>query len=691
MAYRVTVDTGGTFTDVVVSDEAGQLTVGKSLTTRERIFVGMKNAIAAAAEELGQTTGGLLDQTEMLIYGTTRATNAVVTKTVAKTCFLTTKGFPDTLVLREGGKFNPHDYSQEFPKPYIPRRYTFEIEERISSEGTVSVPFNETQARQVLSAVAARGFEAVAVSFLWSIVNADHELIMGELIEEMLPGVPYTLSHQLTPVVREYRRASATAIDASLKPLMQSHLRELESDLRSEGYGGEILVSTAAGGCNHVDALIKKPIYTVGSGPAMAPIAGITFSAAEKLGENIIICDTGGTTFDVGLVIDGKMSFKRDTWLGGLWQGDLLGISAVDMRSIGAGGGSIAWVDAGGLMKVGPQSAGADPGPACYGRGGSEPTVSDAAVVLGYFDPDFFLGGRMSLDVDAARAVIAKMAGRIGASVEETAWKIVGLASDLMVRAIGDITINEGFNPRDSAIVAGGGAAGLNILMIAKELGCHKVILPKVASALSASGMQYADIVVEEAASFVTSSDRFDIAGVNRTLEELTARVEAFRMGLGDRASSYRIEYTTDARYPAQVWELETPMTSGKIAGEADLAALVETFHQVHERVFAVRDAESPVEMVNWNARLVVDLASPPPVPPERQNGSATPTPSGQRDCYFGDAAPVATPIFKAQDLHAGETVSGPAIIEEPTTTLVVYPGMSAQVSPAGHYLLDPH
>ena len=295
------------------------------------------------------------------------------------------------------------------------------------------------------------------------------------------------------------------------------------------------MISTTAGGCNYAEALIDKPVYTVGSGPAMAPIAGLTFSRIEQLGDNVIVCDTGGTTFDVGLVRDGNLTYTRDTWLGPHFIGDLLAISAVDVRSIGAGGGSIAWIDEGGLMRVGPQSAGADPGPACYGRGGKLPTVSDAAVVLGYFDPDYFLGGRMKLDVEAARRAVKDVAERVGATLEETAYRILTLAGDFMMRAIGDITINEGFNPRESTIVAGGGAAGLNIMMIAKELGCDRVVLPKVAAALSASGMQYANIVAEEAATLVTISSRFDFDKVNGLLAELTRRLETFRRGLGER------------------------------------------------------------------------------------------------------------------------------------------------------------
>jgi N-methylhydantoinase A len=688
MKYRVSVDTGGTFTDVVVGDERGVFTIGKALTTPDRIFSGMQAAISAAAADLGLSIDALLADTTLLIYGTTRATNAIVTKTIAKTAFLTTAGFPDVLRLKEGGKFSPHDFSQDYPDPYIARRHTFEIEERINSEGEVSRPLNLVAARRTIEALKTHGYEAVAVCFLWSILNPAHEAAVGELIEEILPGVPYTLSHRLNPVVREYRRASATAIDASLKPLMQRHLRDLESDLRAQSYKGEILVSTAGGGCSTVEALIERPIYMVGSGPAMAPIAGITYSRLENLGDDVIVCDTGGTTFDVGIIRDGRPTFSRDTWLGPRYTGDLLGISAVDMRSIGAGGGSIAWIDDGGLMRVGPMSAGAAPGPACYGLGGTKPTVSDAAVVLGYFDPDYFLGGKMKLDVAAARRAVDTVASRIGLSIEAAAFRILGLAGDLMIRAIGDVTINDGVNPRESTIVAGGGAAGVNILNIARELGCSHVVLPKTASTLSASGMQFADIVAEEAASLVMLSTRFDFEQVNAVLGELTRRLERFREDKLDRAGRYRIEYLGEARYLAQVWELDTPIPGSSFGAQADLDAYLNNFHDVHERVFAVRDTGSPIETVSWKARLTVQIA-PEPATISNGRAAAEATPSGQRDCYFGEEGFIATPIYKAVGLAAGQTISGPAIVEEATTTLVINPGMRVAVSAAGNYLLD--
>ena len=695
MAFKISVDTGGTFTDVVVSESAGTLTIGKALTTPTRIFDGMRDAIGVAAEQIGIAFDALLRDTDLLIYGTTRATNAVVTKTVAKTAFLTTRGFPDTLLLKEGGKFRPHDFSQDYPEPYVPRRHVFEIDERVSSAGTVIRELDHAQVRSVLETLKARGFEAVAVCFLWSVLNSAHEEAVAELLDTHLPGVPYSLSSRLIPIMREYRRASATVIDASLKPLMQRHLRELEADLQAAGYRGDIFVSTAAGGCNSIAALVERPIFTIGSGPAMAPVAGITYSRIEGLGENVIICDTGGTTFDVGVVRDGALTFNRDTWLGPRYTGDLLGIAAVDMRSVGAGGGSIAWLDDGGLMHVGPQSAGAMPGPACYGRGGTAPTVSDAATVLGYFDPTYFLGGRMVLDVAAARASMTGLAAALRLSIEETAWRILTLAGDLMMRAVADVTINEGINPRESTIVAGGGAAGMNIMLIAQELGCEHVVLPRTASALSAAGMQYADIVAEEVGSLYCLSSRFDFARVNALLDGLEARVLAMREKLPGRDGALALEFYGEARYQSQVWELDTPfpdtpLPSRRFASQADLDAYVQNFHELHERIFAVKDLGSAVETVSWKVRLTVKIeapaarAAPPPMSPD-------PVAAGHRECFFGGTGSVRTPIFKAADLGPGHRIAGPAVIEEPTTTLVVYPGMSAHVSRAGHYRLQIH
>ncbi|RUY11806.1 hydantoinase/oxoprolinase family protein, partial [Mesorhizobium sp. M2A.F.Ca.ET.040.01.1.1] len=425
MSFRISVDTGGTFTDVIVTDADGKLVLGKALTTPHRSFEGFSASVASAAAQLGLPVEALLKDTSVLIYGTTRATNAIVEQKVAKTAFLVTEGFPDILVYRQGGKLNATQLNIDLPPPYVPRRLTWQIPERVDAAGEVLMPIDVEALDRILHEIKAKGVEAIAVCLLWSIVNSTHELAVGKRIAEILPGVPFTLSHQLNPIIREYPRASSTAIDASLKPLMQEHLSALKQDLAEAGFTGELLVSTSFGGVMHIEDVIAKPSYMVMSGPAMAPLAGLAYAESEKLGNDIIVVDAGGTTFDVSLVRQGMVKYTRETWFGEQYVGHNLGMSTVDVRSVGAGGGSIAWIDSGGLFRVGPKSAGSVPGPACYSRGGTSPTVTDAAVVLGYLDPDYFLAGRMKLDVGAAEAIVGQIAEQIGKSLHETATSIL--------------------------------------------------------------------------------------------------------------------------------------------------------------------------------------------------------------------------------------------------------------------------
>ncbi|HSJ96811.1 MAG TPA: hydantoinase/oxoprolinase family protein, partial [Myxococcota bacterium] len=297
MGYRISVDTGGTFTDVVVSSDDGRFAIGKALTDRRRAFDGVRAGLERAAEELGLGAPELLAGARLFLYGTTRATNGIVERKVARTALLVTEGFPDVLVLKEGGKFRPHDLRMPYPEPYVPRSLTFEVPERIDAEGGVVRPLDEEATRGILASLPARGVEAVAVCLLWSIANPAHERRVGELCAEALPGMAFTLSHELNPILREYRRASSTAIDASLKPLMQDYLRRLEDDLRAAGYEGDILISTSYGGVMHLTDVVQRPINLVKSGPAMAPVAGRAYAADERLPADVIVCDAGGTTF----------------------------------------------------------------------------------------------------------------------------------------------------------------------------------------------------------------------------------------------------------------------------------------------------------------------------------------------------------------------------------------------------------
>lgn len=687
--FRISADVGGTFTDVVVADAEGRLTLGKALTTRHRIFQGLGEALAEAAETLGHDLRSLLGATSLFVYGTTHATNAILERTTARTALLVTDGFPDILVRREGGKLNPFDFDEPYPDPYVPRRLTFEIRERVDAQGEVVAPLDEEQVIETLRRLARLGVEAVGVCFLWSFANPAHEEAVGRLVERELPGVPYTLSHRLNPTMREYRRASSTVIDVSLKPLMQEHLHGMESDLQAAGFGGELVAAISVGGVMRVDDLVERPIYSVKSGPALAPVAGRAYAQAETGQEDVVVCDTGGTSFDVSLVRAGQVVSTRETWLGPRYTGHLTGLSSVDVRSIGAGGGSIAWIDVGGLLRVGPQSAGADPGPACYGRGGSEPTVTDAALELGYLDPKYFLGARMALDTAAAEAALGRLAATLGLPLQHAAHAILVVAGEQMVQAIKEITINEGVDPRESLLVAGGGAAGLNIVPIARELGCERVLVPRTAGALSACGAQHSDLVSEFAVACSTTTADFAFEDVNDALGAVDASIAEFSGSLRERGfAGFGTEYSVEAHYPYQVWDVEIPLPARRLDTAADVDRLAAGFHAAHERIFAVSEPSQHVECVNWKGRLTVPLESPP-LTPSSPNGKAPPPPVSARTAYFNEVGETEVPIYLGETLGPGTSVAGPAVIEEPTTTIVVYPGATAVVTPLDNYLLE--
>jgi N-methylhydantoinase A len=687
---RITCDIGGTFTDVVVSDESGQMTIAKALTQPARLFDGLRAALERAAAELQEPLAGLLGRTSLFIFSTTQATNAILEGTTARTAFLCTEGFPDILVRREGGSLRPYDYSRPFPEPYVPRRLTLEIAERIDADGNVARPLEEPSAVAQLARARELGAEAVSVCLLWSTANPAHELALGALIERELPGLPYSLSHQINPIVREYRRASGTAIDASLKPLMQRHLPEIAEGLIAEGFTGELLAASSAGGVVPMGELIDSPLWSVRSGPSLAPVAARTVAAAETGSGDVIVCDTGGTSFDVSLVREGDLVFTSETWLGEPFAGHLTGLSSVDVRSIGAGGGSIAWVDPGGLLRVGPESARADPGPACYGLGGTRPTVTDAALVLGYIDPDRFLGGKMALDVAAAETALAGLAEALGIGPREAAHAVLAIANERMIAAIGELTVNEGVDPRDSTLVAGGGAAGLTIASIARELGCREVLVPRAAGVLSAFGGQHSDIVREMTAPHVTNSKEFDFDGVRETLAGLRKRMAAFEAELPQGlAGEVRRRYFVEARYAYQVWDLSIPLQGDGIEDEAALQRLIESFHDAHERVFAVREPGQKIELSQWKGRVVVDTVKPP-LAGEREDAAQRNGTAGRpRVAFFPELGEVELAVHLGGELAPGTEIAGPALLIEPETTIVVYPGWTAHVSELGNYRLE--
>ncbi|MHB1807745.1 MAG: hydantoinase/oxoprolinase family protein [Solirubrobacteraceae bacterium] len=688
-AARITCDIGGTFTDVVVSDMSGETTVAKALTQPSRLFDGLLAALERASEAIGEPLERLLGRTTLFIFSTTQATNAILEGTTARTALLCTEGFPDVLVRREGGSLRPYDYTRPYADAYVPRRLTFEVPERIDASGTVLVPLDEGVARERLRRAGALEAQAIAVCLLWATANPAHELTLGELIEEELPGVRYSLSHQLNPILREYRRASGTAIDASLKPLMQRHLPAIAAGLSENGFSGDLLAASSAGGVVPIGELIERPLWSVRSGPSLAPVGARAIAAAEMGRGDVIVCDTGGTSFDVSLVREGELVFTRETWLGEPFSGHLTGLSSVDVRSIGAGGGSIAWVDPGGLLRVGPESAGADPGPACYARGGTRPTVTDAALLLGYLHPDLFLGGEMKLDVAAARTAFSELAEALELGLQEVASAVLAIANERMIAAIHELTVNEGVDPRESVLLAGGGAAGLTILPIAAELDCREVLIPRAAGVLSAFGGQHSDIVREVTAPYDSSSDSFDFKGVGATTSALQRRMEEFEAELpAELTGRASRRWYVEARYAHQVWELSIPLAEEGVPDEPSLSGLVDSFHEAHERVFAVREPGQRIEMSQWKARVVIDTAKPPLASP-RGRARGLDGGAASRRAYFAGMGEIETQVHLGDSLAPGARVAGPALLIEPETTIVVYPGWSAKVTELGNYVLE--
>lgn len=686
---RLGVDTGGTFTDLVVEGLPGGIRLYKSPTVPSDPIRGLQDAVAVAAADLGTTSAELLASTDVLIHGTTRATNAIVEERTARTAFLTTEGHRDVLVIREGGgRTSPMDYTQRYPDPYVPRALSFGIPERVRASGEVRDPLDEAAAVEVIRQLPGLGVEAVGVCLLWSIRNPAHELRLGELIEEHAPGLAYTLSHQLNPTLREYRRASSTVIDASLKPLMVSYISRLDSRLREAGFAGRLLILTSAGGMLDASDVAQTPIHSIGSGPAAAPVAGRYFAGLDSAARNVIVTDAGGTTYDVGLIRDGEIPWTRETLVGHSKQGYMTGFPAVDVRSVGAGGGSIGWVDDGGLLRVGPHSAGADPGPVCWGRGGTQPTVTDACVVLGYVDPEYFLGGAIAIDVEAARRSLSTdVAEPLGISVEEAAMAVFNLACERMVTAIEEITLSQGIDPTTAVMVGGGGGAGLYSVTIGRRLSLESIVIPAVSAALSAAGAVLSDLTRDFALSGPTTTGAFDRELANSVLAELSRLAGEFIAGPGDDAPGSTVTYSAEARYTDQVWEIEVPLPTARFEGPEDVEALKQRFNAVHDDLFAVSDDSSEVEVVTWRARVRCPLRTAPLISPARDQSRDA---SARRRAYFGDGGWVDASVRPVDSLAADELIQGPALVESPVTTIVIPPGATALMSSSGSLLVTP-
>ena len=684
MSYQVCIDIGGTFTDCLVSNEKGEIAIFKAPTTPGRFERGFIDVLHVAAAGYGLEPAAFLQQIDLIVHGSTVSTNALVERKTVKVGLILTEGHRDILVLREGPRKGAFQWRLDYPEPYVPRHLTATVRGRIDARGRELAPLIDEDIAAAAARFRALGVEAVAVGLLWSVVNPAHELAVRDALADALPGISITLSHEINPMPREYKRIIAAAIDASINPIVRTYIERLRTALDEERFGGELLLANCVGGMMPVGEMIRKPIYSVMSGPTLAPMAALALSDEA----DIVVGDMGGTTFDVSALRDHQMIVTPDSMI----HDDSLGIPKVDVRSVGAGGGSIASVDEGGLLWVGPRSAGARPGPSCYGHGGTAPTVTAANVVLGLVDPDYFLGGRMTLHRDLAEAAVDTVATRMGITREEAAFAIYTTSNHNMVAAIEEITVREGLNPRESFFVCGGGATALHIGDMAEILGLRRYMIPRFMAGLSAFGGLISDIRKDEAGVHLTSSASFDPAGVNATLAKMREAGDAFLDGAGVRPEHRQFELAFMGRYEYQSFEIEVPFTAekGRLT-ERDLATLVDAFHRMHERIYSIRADNDVIEFTAWKLRSIgkrsgQDMWLKNILAPQ----SGPPMPKGRRNVY--DHAARATqdlPVYDMSGLGSGAALAGPCLIEASTFTAYLRTGHDGCVDPHGNLLVS--
>lgn len=685
-ALRLGVDIGGTFTDFTVTSRSGEVQfIWKEETTPQDLSAGVLTGLDAIARHYGLSTVDLLGRADLLVHGTTAATNSVIERNGPSTGLLCTKGFRDVLYFRDGLKPERFNIHLEHPREFVDRYLRIGVRERLDRNGSIVQELVEDDVREAAAVFRKAGVRSVAIAFLWSMINPDHELRAAEILREELPDCYVVTSYAVMPEIREWERTSATVLSAYILPVIDTYLRKLEDHLRVNGLKREMLVMQVNGGCAPVAEILRRPVYALHSGPAAAPAAAVWY--AQALGaDDLITVDMGGTSFDICLITGGRAEMTRNLQV----DGQPIGVPAVDVTSIGAGGGSIAWIDPGGALRVGPKSAGAVPGPVCYGAGGTEPTVTDANLVLGFLAPDGFLGGRKTLDLERAQqAINDRIAVPLGLTLLEAASGIVQVVDANMVGAIRAQSLTRGIDPRKYVLVVGGGAGGAHACGLARQLGIRRVFVPREAGTFCSFGMTVTDVRHDYSRTHHAISSDLDLVAVDRVFEQL--EVDARTRLLADGFSPEEIELRrfADARYPGQVHDLTIPVPLGTPYTGADSEAIEAQFHAEHDRHFAYSRPDLPVELVHWRVSSTGSSGLSKP-----DLGSATKSQPvgavvGERNIYF----PIVrenrlTPIYQADKLSAGDQFVGPAVVQAATTTLVINPGDEVVVLPDGGYAI---
>jgi N-methylhydantoinase A len=677
------VDTGGTFTDIVHLSADGAVETAKRPSTPSDFSQGVIDVVTVLDD------GSMLSEAGYFYHGTTVATNAMITGSGAKIGFITTVGHRDALPMmrivgRSAGRseteLKQYSYTDK-PRPIVPKPRIKEVFERVDHAGRVVLPLSEESARRAVRELLAEGVEAIGVCFLWSFKNRSHEQRMREIVLEEAPGIHVSISSDIAPAMREYERSATTATNAYLAPLLTSYLERLEGQLAERGLESPMLVMQSVGGSMRAQDAEQRAVNTLASGPAGGVVAARYLGS--RLGHgNVISADVGGTSFDVGLIVDGEPIITSTTDVN---QFTLL-VPTIDIVSIGAGGGSIAWVDLG-RLRVGPQSAGADPGPACYGRGGTDPTVTDANVVLGYIDPGYFLGGTLELDGDLAhKAVEQRVARPLGMSVEDAAAGIIEIANHHMSDLMRKMTVERGYDPRDFVVYAFGGAGPLHGGAFARELGVREVIFPlgNIASAFSAFGLAVSDVTTVTQLSDLELAP-FETERVNRNLEGLEQEVIAKLTSGGFTARDVNVQRIFALRYKGQVHEVDTPVVPGKL-DEAALERVMDDFERRYETIYGRGSGfrEAGIELVTYRVMATVRVQEAEIQVQTEGDPDASPALLGRESLYWHGSGSVDTAIYGV-GLRPGMRFEGPAVVRLAATTGLVHPGDQAFVDGYGN------
>ena len=676
MPYRVGFDVGGTFTDFVLQSPSGELSTGKRLTT----YPDPSEACLAGLDALLAQGGVPWSDVAQAVHGTTLGSNVVIERKARGVGLLTTRGFRDVLIIGREKRYQVYDLQIEKPASLIPRRLIGEVTERVLADGTVRTPLEEADARRAIRELVARGVTTLAVCLLHAYLNPVHERRIAALVAEEAPHVTVTLSHEVSPTFREYERTSTTVVNAYVMSIVREYLRGLATAMGRRGYRGRLFVMQSSGGIATAEAMQRYPVRMIESGPA----AGALMAAAygELTGHRELIAfDMGGTTAKLALIENGRpattTAFELHRVNNAPGSGLPMNIQAIDLVEIGAGGGSIAQARLG-VIAVGPESASSTPGPVCYGRGGVDPTVTDADVVLGYINPDYFAGGSIKLQAGAAaRAIEERVARPLGLSLEDAAWGIHAIVNTNMELATRVVSIERGRDPRDLTLVAFGGSGPVHGCRLAQALGIPRIVLPASAGVTAAIGLLAAEVRFDVARTYVRRLDAVDGAALDAMYDEMSAQAIAV-VQESAVAGDVMVARSADARYVGQGYEVTVPIPRGRLDGAA-LARVQASFHEVYAARYGYANPAEPVEVVTWKLSAVG--GSPRIALAKSGASSADVRRKATRRAYFPEARGYTdTPVYDRYELAAGTSLTGPAIVEERESTTVLPPGVTATV-----------